>query len=89
MSLKDRFKQVADTVRLNDAYRATFHTPDGDLVLRHLMKSFHVYRPTFSSNAAEAAFKEGQRHVVLSILRFICRDPEQLKKQLEEVITDE
>jgi hypothetical protein len=53
------------------------------------MKSFHVYRPTFSSDAAEAAFKEGQRHVVLSILRFICRDPEKLKKQLEEVIADE
>jgi hypothetical protein len=89
MILKDRFQQVADTMRLNDAYKAVFKTPDGDLVLRHLMKSFHVYRPTFSSNAADAAFKEGQRHVVLSILRFICRDANQIKKQLEEVIADE
>lgn len=89
MALLDRFKQLADISRLNDAYKAVFNTPDGDLVLKHLMKTFHVYRPSFSSDANVTAFKEGQRHVVLSILRFVCRDKEQLKKYMEEGIKDE
>jgi len=87
--LKDRFNKIIDLTRLNNAYKAVFSSPDGDLVLKHLMKTFHVYRPTFSSSATDTAFKEGQRHVVLSVLRFVCKDQEQLKKYIEETITDE
>ena len=68
MALLDRFSRIADISRLNDAYKATFTSPDGDLVLKHLMKAFNVYKPTFTTDPATTAFREGQRHVVLSLL---------------------
>jgi hypothetical protein len=89
VALLDRFSRIADISRLNDAYKATFTSPDGDLVLKHLMKTFNVYKPTFTTDPATTAFREGQRHVVLSILRFVCRDKEQIKKYIEEGLTNE
>jgi hypothetical protein len=36
-----------------------------------------------------SAFREGQRHVVLTILKFINKDSKQLLEQAKDIIEDE
>lgn len=55
--------------KLNKAYYTTFHTPEGQIVLNHLLGLY--YRKTFIDeryNTNELFSKEGARHVVIEIL---------------------
>lgn len=71
----------ADLVR---AYKNTFSTDEGKAVLHDLMKTFHVLQSTMDSNPHEVAYKEGERSVVLRILRTINTDANDLEKILNE-----
>lgn len=71
----------ADLVR---AYKNTFSTDEGKMVLHNLMKTFHVLNSTMDANPNEVMFKEGERSVVLRILRTIGTDPNELEKILNE-----
>lgn len=86
-SIKDLLSNKA---RLHDSYQSVFDTPSGEVVLHHLMKLFHVTTPTFTHGDSHAsAFKEGQRHVVLSILRYVNKDHDQILKQINQYNVDE
>lgn len=77
-------KDILDRLlRIHDSYKAAFDSPDGRRVLVHLCKKFNVTNPKFSINPYETAFKEGQRHVVMSILKFINKDHASLIEQIE------
>ena len=85
----DRFARriafVKRTKNLHENYKAVFDTPQGQVVIKHLMKIGHVFEPSFTSGDPNiTAFKEGQRHIVLSILRFLAKD----QKELERIIQD-
>jgi hypothetical protein len=71
----------ADLIR---AYKNTFSSDEGKLVLHDLMKTFHVLHSTMDSNANEVMYKEGERSVVLRILRTINTDANELEKILNE-----
>ena len=71
----------ADLVR---AYKNVFSTEEGKLVLHDLMKTFHILQSTMDANPNEVAYKEGERSVVLRILRTINTDPNELEKILNE-----
>lgn len=78
---------LKDRKLTHESYRRAFCSPDGQIVLRHLMKKFNVASPTFVNGDTHAtAFREGQRHVVLSILKFINKD---INQEIEEQINDE
>ena len=66
------------------AYKTLFNTDDGVIVLDDMRTRFHVERPTFSSDAMEMAYLEGQRSVVL-IIQNLMKDPE---NNLTEMIED-
>ncbi len=61
-------------------YRELFSTDFGKEVLHDLCKSCHVYHSTFDNNPQEMAYREGERSVVLRILRTINIDPLELDK---------
>ena len=53
-------------------YRHVFNSAEGLVVLNDLQKRFNVNAPTFERGDPHySAFLEGQRSVVLSIMRFM------------------
>ena len=55
-----------------------------------MMKKFGVTTPSFVHGDPQAtAFKEGQRHVVLTIMKFINKNQDELAAQIQEHIEDE
>ena len=58
------------------AYRRTFNTDDGKIVMEDLKKRFAFETTTFSDNPYQSAFNEGQRSAVLSIVRMLAEEKE-------------
>jgi len=70
---------------IHDSYRAVFDSPDGERVLEHLVKVGYVDIPTHTpGDSHDTAFKEVKRSIVISILRFIERDPRELLRQVQQ-----
>lgn len=66
-------------------YRDVFETPQGQRVLAHLAKTSFVFDPTFvQGDPYQTALHEGQRRVVLSIMKFIHMDIAKLLTMSEE-----
>ncbi len=64
---------------IHDDMRAVFLTDSGNRVLNYLCKIAHVNEATYvPGDTHETAHREGMRRVVLSILRFIDKDPQEL-----------
>tara|TARA_R110002020_G_scaffold336283_6_gene551471 strand:+ start:622 stop:846 length:225 start_codon:yes stop_codon:yes gene_type:complete len=52
---------------LRAAYKMAYDTPDGATVLEDLGLRFHMRSSTYVPDSNEAAFREGQRSVMLFI----------------------
>ena len=50
---------------LRAAYKLTFNSKDGETILKDLEARYHINGSTFSPDATETAYREGQRTVVL------------------------
>ena len=74
-------KKISDTII---AYRKLFDCEEGATVLYDLIKACWVLRSTFDPNPHEMAYREGERAVVLRILRTIQTDPEAIIKLMEQ-----
>ena len=66
-------------------YKTLFNTDDGQIVLEGLRTRFHGDQPTFSSDALEMAYLEGQRSVIL-IIKNMMKD---LDHNIMEMMNDE
>ena len=67
-------------------YKDLFAGPDGEFVLRDLMRQCHVFSPlTVGDSYLETAFNDGQRSVVLSILARLGRDRELPREFAEQI----
>jgi len=79
-------KKKPDLLELHNSYKAVFSTPDGERVLEHLCKVGFISDTTYvAGDPVESAHREGKRRFVLSILRFLERDPRDIVKLLEAV----
>jgi len=77
---KDQFDR-ADLAR---AYRDTFSSPQGQIVLRHLITTCGVLQPTYvRGDSHDTAHNEGRRDVAVGILRMLNTDPEALADMME------
>lgn len=77
---------IRDRTRLNDSYKRVFDSPDGRIVLAHLCKVNHVFTSTFvAGDSHQTALHEGQRRLVLSIMRQLNVDINQLEKIAQEI----
>lgn len=66
--------------------RAVFLSPAGNRVLNYLCRIAHVNEATYvPGDTHETAHREGMRRVVISILRFIDKDPQELLNLPKEV----
>jgi len=65
------------------AYQRLFDSIDGKKVLRDLMKGCHFFDTTFTGDATETAYREGERSVVLRILKILNLDPREFDKIME------
>jgi len=63
-----------DLEQLKAAYNFVFDTDDGRRVLADLRRRCHAHTSTFSANANETFFNEGQRQVVLFIEDMLSAD---------------
>lgn len=82
MPLKDLFAKRDSLAR---SYRAVFETPEGEVVLAHLAKTCHLFTPTFvRGDPHMSALQEGERRVVLSIMKILDTDFAQLQAMMEE-----
>ena len=66
MSLLQRAKE---RLQLNQDYRETFSTPNGERVLKHILSSGGVTRPRFSASNELTRINEGERRLAFSIYR--------------------
>jgi hypothetical protein len=81
---------IGDGFKLREEYKTVFTSPAGEQVLSHLMRKFNVTSPTFTQGDSHmTAFREGQRHVVLTILKFINKDTSQMAENIKDQIENE
>jgi hypothetical protein len=74
---------------LHDSYRAIFGTKDGERVLEHLCHVAYMTTPSYvTGDSHETAHREGMRRIVLSILRFIEKDPREIQSYNQEINED-
>lgn len=81
-----KMKEKARVVR---AYREIFNSEAGKVVLHDLAKSCHVYHSTMDANPNELAYKEGERSVVLRIIRTLNIDPFELDRLMKKGQSEE
>lgn len=75
---------------MHRSYKSVFQTPDGEKVLRHILKVGNVTSSSFVAGDSHlTAFREGQRHLALSIFKFVSRDHEKLIEQIEKGTEDD
>ncbi len=81
-------KVIEKKARIHGAYKRLFNLENKDAraVIAHLVKTANVLTPTFTPGKSDVtAFKEGQRHIVCSLLSFINKDTDKLLEQLREL----
>lgn len=82
--------KLSDRKVLQAAYTRVFESPDGKLILRHLMNVGFVTKSTFvRGDANESALNEGTRRLVLSILKMVYRDDTDLQQAVEDAAREE
>jgi hypothetical protein len=89
MDNKQAKKRLRKPVDRAISYQSTFATPEGQKVLFDLMKEHHMIGSSFSKDAFEMAFKEGERNVVLRILNILKINVDDLAKRIEEGLKQE
>lgn len=82
MVLDNLFKKNERAERIR-AYKRIFESEDGKIVLQDLMRSCHVFSSTMDPNPTEHAYKEGERSVVLRIMRTLNIDPSKLEEAMK------
>lgn len=88
--ITDKFAKLRELVGRNEDFQTTFDTPQGRRVLAYLMRVSGATSSNFVAGDPHAtAFKEGQRHIVMTILKAVNRDTSELIKQIEQGLQDE
>lgn len=76
--------------KILSAYKETFATPAGKIVLSDLMKSLCFMSSTIGETPEQTYYNEGARAVVLRILKTLDAKPEDYKELIDngEVINE-
>ena len=76
-------------LELHEAFQTVFTSPQGQLVLEHIIKEGFVLKSTFVvGDSHSTALNEGSRRLALSILKFVNKSHDSMIKQLEKTIQD-
>lgn len=78
-------KRLFKTRYVHESFKDVFGGPKGQEVLRFIMKKANVTKPTFvAGDPYKTAFNEGQRHLALSIAKYVHTDTDKLLEQIEQ-----
>ena len=84
-STRNKLNHPDNRSALHTSYRAIFMTKDGEAVLNHLASIGYVNEATYvPGDTHETAHREGMRRIVISILRFIDKSPQELLNLQQE-----
>jgi len=86
MSITDKIKE---RLYLQSKFRAVFDNKDGEEVLAYLMKVSGITKPQIIADPNMCLVRQGQQHIVLSILRIIGKDPMEITEQIKESMKHE
>lgn len=79
---KKRERKISDTVI---AYRTVFDSEAGKRVLYDLAKVCHMLTPVhFPGDPYETAYRDGERSVILRIMRQLAMDPDHLLELIKQ-----
>lgn len=88
--MSDLIQRMADILAVRSAYRDVFKTPSGEIVLRHLSRSAKVNTSAFVAGSPDqTAYLNGQRDIVLSILRYVHGSDDEIKRAIEQAYKQE
>ena len=74
---------------LVEAYRSVFETPQGEVVRAHLAKTCHVFEPVVVQGDPHLTYmRDGERRVVLSILKMLNYDLGKLQQLMEQTTNE-
>ena len=78
---------LKDRMSIHDDMRTVFESPQGQRVLKHLIKSQGVNAPAHQrgNTCCDTAQQDGRRSVVMDIIRFINTDSSYFSRLLEQV----
>jgi hypothetical protein len=79
---KVQAKVRANALKLYRNYRKVFNTPDGQWVLRDLMKRGHMLEPCYKGDRNDLIHADGERNLVLQILTILKTDIVELENQI-------
>lgn len=79
----DRMKEKRHTL---EAYKKFFTSEDGKLILKDLIRSTKFFDTTFHTDQSVMAFEEGQRALVLRILRSTKVKQEDIERMFEDML---
>jgi len=83
--IRDKMSSALRRVKLIQAYRKVFDTPDGQMVLSHIMREGFITETTFvAGDSHQTALNEGSRRLALGICRYALKDESQLLKIIEK-----
>ena len=69
-----------ERLQLRRDYMTVFGTAEGQRVLSHILAVSGVTDPRFNSDPMTTAFNEGQRHLGMSIYRYVHTSTDMLQK---------
>lgn len=75
-------------VSLVVAYQTTFNNVHGQKVIHDLMVKHHVTESTASQDPYEMALLEGERRVVLRILKILKTNAADLNRRIDEALAE-
>ena len=81
MQVKDKNTRLTKS----KLYKRLFSSEDGSRVLQDLMIAHYMMGNTMSSDTHITAFNEGQRNVVLRILKLVKEDVGAIEKRIADV----
>jgi hypothetical protein len=82
--MSELVERLRERLFIQAKFRAVFETKDGKEVLSHLMKMSGILKPQITADPSMALVRQGQQHIVLSILRILGKDPTELTEQIKE-----
>lgn len=81
MSTKKAATAQLERIKL---YQSVFAGPNGKAVLDDLMKNHHILSNTFTGDANQTIFNEGERNVVLRIMSILKLNTNRLQQRIDK-----
>ena len=76
--------------KINEHYKKVFDSKDGQIVLEHLCKTSFIFESTYvQGDSHGTAHNEGMRRIVVSILKFLNKKPEDFKNMINQEAINE